>query len=202
MSLNIFFLIQDNTKKTENQHWRKPDRLCSAEVDILALHLIPSYKISFSNVLYKLSHKFLSINNTKCLSWYFFCACMCEGVHGHMHKLEITLGVFCNHFPPYIWDKISPIRLEWLASKLQGSSCLCLPSTGVIITQPSSLCGAGNQNSGLPDCTASTLLATIFLDPIIVFHKEINYPFGTFLYDKMAKSFMHGTMYQDHGPWL
>lgn len=102
---------------------------------------------------------------------------MCEGVHGTCISWRSTLGVFCNHFPPYIWDKISPIQLEWLASKLQGSSCLCLPSAGVV-TQPSSLCGAGNQNSGLPDCTASTLLTTIFLDPIIIFHKEINCPFG------------------------
>lgn len=93
------------------------------------------------------------------------CVCIClktalDGV------LEVS-----NTF--WFWDGLSlacypPGRLGWLPSKLQGSSYLCLPSTGITNIHRHAnhawlfKCQFWGLNSGAHACMASSLFTLIF----------------------------------------
>lgn len=68
---------------------------------------------------------------------------VCEWVHMRIHTCEWVLmhmyveargqlqESFLEYFPPCSLDLGLPSWLNWLASEPQGSSLVCLPSTGI-----------------------------------------------------------------------
>lgn len=71
------------------------------------------------------------------------CSCVCKYIH--MRRPESMSGIFLGHSPILFCDRTSywtydsSIQVDQLANKLQRSSCLCLPRTGIIGTQDFSL---------------------------------------------------------------
>lgn len=112
---------------------------------------------------------------------------LCAHVHilyVFVHVFECALGgpevcvlcIFLNHSSPYFFETIShwswssPIQLDWLDSKPQGASCLCLSplelhmDAGYLNSCPSA--GAGNSS---PTESPPHLQAFSLLDGLISF---------------------------------
>lgn len=75
------------------------------------------------------------------------------------------LGIFFHHSPLYLWDIVSPcswsleIWLDHLSRKPQISTCLCIPSVGIIgsLLYPAFYVSSGGSKSGSCISMASTL---------------------------------------------
>lgn len=120
-----------------------------------------------------------------CISLFIFlvymCVPVCVGVCMHVcvhacGSQSLMLSVFLSYslrhsFLNLLLDLCSLNGLDWLASKLQGSSCLCLSRAGTVGTCHCTwlfVCGSGSSHSGPHTCTVSTL-ATVPKCPLFLY---------------------------------
>lgn len=121
--------------------------------------------------------------------WFFFkkclcryvneCVCSCRWMYGHRWRPEDNLRNAArpgdSTLVSFLW--YSAVRLDWLTSTLQGSSCFCLASAQSWDCKCTSPHPVGSGGSGPHTCKASALPIKEFPTLVIKLKKIYSYLF-------------------------
>lgn len=79
----------------------------------------------------------------------YLCAQVCKKVHHYFLVNDVCICT-CVHVYAHVY------RCSWRLEEVTGSTCLCLPSTGITDAHPYTQIGLGNLNSGPRACLTNT----------------------------------------------